>query len=43
MEEGASWNVEMIIEMFWEEKARLIESIPLSFLKPHDVQMWNTE
>ncbi|RXH78633.1 hypothetical protein DVH24_002151 [Malus domestica] len=30
--------------MFWEEEEeRLIKSIPLSFLKPCDVQMWNVE
>ncbi|RXH98118.1 hypothetical protein DVH24_010443 [Malus domestica] len=42
-EEGVSWNLDIINELFWEEEALLIQSIPLGTRKPLDQLVWNTE
>lgn len=35
--------MEAINGIFWEEEARLIQSIPLSIFKPPDILIWTAE
>ncbi|KAM2273418.1 hypothetical protein ACFX1S_043361 [Malus domestica] len=42
-EEGVSWNMDIINELFWEDEALLIQSIPLSTRKPPDRLIWNAK